>query len=619
MNIERQVALLFANALKENRLDITDALTPFLSIDGLVNYLYDNPEKGYTEQIAKSLIKHSYSKEEVNLMGRHYLIDIREYERDYLKFGSNKNIDESSRVLFIRNYMSMGYYKAATEGIATLDEPQVFIDSINTDINKMSARNNEFAFAFVGEPQKWDSYAIDIFNKIGFTIGDGLKHFYPKNDALWSSSRFEEQVNGLGDYLKSISHGTPEAKLDGSRLSFSSGELLAEAFRREHAELNSDERAGGWNCKNFPQYLPVIASDEVRAAIESMGGVHVVADTHGENEDGNKYIGHRFLPDGDQISNTDVAMAMTLLPLTEISRLLEMSDKNIMLVPAYAIQPSRVEVSNELANKMLWHRPEVIRIASNDENRLSHNLCQFGLSPMLYLRGADVFSERGYGKLDMRPGKNFNKMETLRHFSTEYEKEMGREKWCELHFVQSGDDVNAEKERFYKEIAEVTEYFGKEPEANIVLRYPLFESLALDDRKFKVGNIYEFNESKAENYISRSICSSKYISKYPRLSARIGADPVSNAEFFGEKLSDIIAKAVRIKPDNEMMPIAMGLLDRYDVNDVISAARTDRQIDFVIDALDLNSGSVDLSSKSDIDPKIKRKIAKRMVSDSMEL
>ena len=619
MSIDEKVAEIFAEAEKAGREDIINAISPILTISGITSYLFDSKESGYTKEIASSLVRKSYTAKDVGLMSRYFLVEMDDYRKDFQALGSNTYIDEESRHYFIKNYLSMGYYEAALNGINSLSDKEALFANINENIEYMRARSEELCFTIIGEPQKWDGYAINIFNQIGYSIGDKLNQdYYPRGDELWSEIRFEQQVNGLGDYLESIGQGTPVVSLKGGQISFDEGSDFAECFRREQVSLSSSERIYGWNFNNFPQYLPVIATDEASVAIESMGGVRVSPDKSGL--DGERaYINHGFIADEDKISKVNVGMAMTLLPLSEISKLLENDSGNIMLMRADSIAPSRVNVTEDMSSKMRWHRPQVIRSAIMDEDRMHHNLCRFGLSPMLYLRGVANISKYGRNKLDMRPGHSLNRMDVLSHFSTAEEKEFGRENWCQFSFKQESEDTETEKERFYKELSDITEYFGKEPSVVAHLHYPLFESLAKDSRKFSVEHIFEISSNNNQNKSNGSICGKNFISKYERLSARIGGDKEDIDSFFGTTPSEIISKSVRLKVGSEFETRAFGLLDNYPASEVLDSARTEKQIEFLMDSYKIALEDIDLSSKSKVSPKLKRKISRKMLDTDLEM
>lgn len=610
MAIETKIADLFSDAIREGRNDIVAAISPFIQIYGLVECLVVNKSL-FKGAFKAGFSRTSYSGDDLRAMSRDFLFkEVPGYHEFYEALGAESDIDEASRTMLINNYLSQGRYHCAKSAIAKLGDPSAYFTQLKDRIKTISHIGADASFSYVGQPSGWTNDAIEILFRAGYEIPDEHENYaktaqnYP-----WQRARISSQINAVGDYQAANGLLTPKVSGDRSTLSFSRGTELVEAFRSEYLRLNSEKRRNGWNARNFPKYLPALVATNDQALLKSFGAISILTKTEALKSDGTPIIHHGFISESNQLSEADVAMAMTLLSREEVALHLKHGEQGLMLIPADALPDQGATLDVELTVAMSGHRPEIIRLLLNGDDE-QYSLFDSACGTQLYLRGCHLEKSHKNATVDLSMDVLMDNMH--KYFGTDAERQHLKNKIFKFGFNQGNDSIEAAISRFEFEYKMATDYYGDKPPINVSGSLSFLEALSWNKGNYTIANAVEVTETGLSNPSRDTICGQYGISKHHRLSARLGACPDKLANEFGRNPEELLAKGVRIKDDIAKEKIK-GLLDRVDLVELAAIAKTDKQAEFLRDNFDFSPVYEKLPAK------FRQKVGRASLSNAFDL
>ncbi|WOF82127.1 hypothetical protein P5704_025400 (plasmid) [Pseudomonas sp. FeN3W] len=621
MSIESIIGELYSEAIRESRGDIVSAILPFISLREVVQTLEKAPYL-FNDKFKQGLLRSAYSAEDLNGLFQDSLVKNIPGYAAFLNSLADQPLDEESRGRLIRTYMSRSMYDLALTAHSGLIDKDAFAKELITDVKLFSSRysQREGLFIFVGHPSNWDEHAIVLLSKLGLEMPDDFSQYeHTSRNYPWTLKRFQAQVDLVGETLKELKQGIPLIKeIKSGKPEFATGKMLAEAFRVEALRLNQPDTSQGWNARNFPKYLPVLVEPALANAVEAAGGVRAMPVT--QKETSSSVVPYRgFKVSGNNcVEDVEAAMAMTLLPHESVSRILESKSHITMLIPYSSISEQSVEVDEKLSTAMRYHRPEVVEWLTGSRPQ-QYSLFSNDIGTRLYLRGA--YWGQSLQNSVVSITHDACSVSTLKLMTTSHEVEFMRKYLSEtigtyrneqqsVHIMQSCDDIDQALEDFKKELRYAKEYLGFTPYISLKGSLEYLEKVSWLKEDFNLQNASAQDPSLPMKY--ETICGAYGISKELRLGARLGGAYKRLASNFGETPQALLTKSSRLKDPEDIEKIK-GLLDRFDIMEVVKAASTEKQIEFVVNNFDL-SGVLDK-----LDNKIRRRVGREKLSTDFEL
>lgn len=621
MSIESIIGELYSEAIRESRGDIVSAILPFISLREVVQTLEKAPYL-FNDKFKQGLLRSTYSAEDLNGLFQDSLVKNIPGYAAFLNSLADQPLDEESRGRLIRTYMSRSMYDLALTAHSGLIDKDAFAKELITDVKLFSSRysQREGLFIFVGHPSNWDEHAIVLLSKLGLEMPDDFSQYeHTSRNYPWTLKRFQAQVDLVGETLKELKQGIPLIKeIKSGKPEFATGKMLAEAFRVEALRLNQPDTSQGWNARNFPKYLPVLVEPALANAVEAAGGVRAMPVT--QKETSSSVVPYRgFKVSGNNcVEDVEAAMAMTLLPHESVSRILESKSHITMLIPYSSISEQSVEVDEKLSTAMRYHRPEVVEWLTGSRPQ-QYSLFSNDIGTRLYLRGA--YWGQSLQNSVVSITHDACSVSTLKLMTTSHEVEFMRKYLSEtigtyrneqqsVHIMQSCDDIDQALEDFKKELRYAKEYLGFTPYISLKGSLEYLEKVSWLKEDFNLQSASAQDPSLPMKY--ETICGAYGISKELRLGARLGGAYKRLASNFGETPQALLTKSSRLKDPEDIEKIK-GLLDRFDIMEVVKAASTEKQIEFVVNNFDL-SGVLDK-----LDNKIRRRVGREKLSTDFEL
>lgn len=605
MSVDSKIAELFAEAVSAGRNDVIAAIASFISIKDVADVL-DKNKRLFGEKFKEAFIRSEYSGDDIRALGMESLRkNIKGYLSFYQSLGQLEGIDDDSRSRFIQHYAAHGLYRAAFESYQQLKDPEAYRQEMASMFSTYRSLGRQPMLIFLGEPHLWDNYAVKLLSAMQLEMDDDFSEYHrPSQNSPWNHIRFEAQVNAVGDWQEQRREAMPKVEVVDDEIRFISGQHLAKAFVDEYQRLNTDERQNGWNAKNFPSYLPVKVSAKDLNALVFQGAIPV------KPKVGEALIEHGFVAHGGQVSPGQVAMSMSLLSLEEIAKAHENPGEQIVLMPASAIIAPEIEDDPELSMRMQWHRPEILRVLL-DKDGLTYNYFSTNASVGLYLRGCPMKGDYLNNSIqftveNLRPHH-------FKYFTATGEREYIANAFGAMKFEQGSDDISAEVQRLLEDHQTAVDYMGVEPKLVIKGKLEFMEAVSKLPQEFHVVNavLEDFEDPGSQR--GNSFCGDYGISNNHRIAARLCGFRGRTATRYGAEPGELLTKALRLKNDENAKEEIKGLLDRFPLMDVVMAAKTDKQAEFVAQNFDLASIYAELPAK------MRNKIGRTVLSNDFEL
>jgi hypothetical protein len=605
MSVDSKIAELFAEAVSAERNDVIAAIASFISIKDVADVL-DKNKRLFGDKFKEAFIRAEYSGDDIRALG---MESLRKHIKGYLSFyqslGRLEGIDDDSRSRFIQHYAAHGLYQAAFEAYQQLKDPEAYRQEMMSMFSTYRSLGRQPMLIFLGEPHLWDIHAVRLLSAMQLEMDDDFTEYHrPSQNSPWNHTRFSAQVNAVGDWQEQHCEAMPEAEVIQGEIRFVAGQQLAKAFIDEYQRLNTVERQDGWNAKNFPSYLPVKVQAKDLNALVFQGAIPVKAKV------GEAQIEHGFIAHGGQVSPGQVAMAMSLLSLGEIAKAHENPDEQIVLMPASAINAPEVKVDSELNMRMQWHRPEVLRVLL-DKDGLTYNYFCKSVSVDLYLRGCPLKGD--YLNSSIQFDVDNLRPELFKYFTAQGEREYISSAFGAMKFEQGSNDISAEVQRLLADYQTAVDYMGVDPKLVIRGKLEFMEAVSKLPQEFHVINAILEDFEDPNSHHGNSFCGDYGISKNHRIAARLCGFKGRTATRYGTEPNELLAKALRLKNDENAKEEIKGLLDRFPLLDVVMAAKTDKQAEFVAQNFEL------ASIYSELPAKIRSKIGRTVLSNDFEL
>ncbi|MDT8924853.1 hypothetical protein RBE51_18875 [Pseudomonas taiwanensis] len=606
-NTKDALLLLFELAEREKRVDLIAVAAPFIELEDLAYRLdtvirnrEDDGQKNHDEVFSdvwrQALTRSQYSSKEVERLLSAKLCPLPGY-LDFIEEVALKATPES-RHHFIADLCSKGHHVQALTLLKSLDSLDEIRLMMHEDLRHYTRINKEMAFfRIMGNYRTWDRSTLQVLNLLGLDMPPSadLAGITGQDNTwgLWSQSRFNAQVDYVGDILLERNIGIPKVTLAGE-LPLVKDATLGEAFALGQTYAAS---LGGWHLEHFPNYYPAVAAAADIKALELHGAIalRVSADQLVEGSNG-RFMApvHAFSSVSDKTSDVEVRLAMSLLANDQIAMLRESIAPDptmaVILVPSH-FPREKADVPAELALAVQYHRPEVLKIRGQLSRRISSSL-----DTRLYLKGVpaaffDINREfssktRELAKLDIgvelhsTPG-------LLKYFTGPLEREQLSQEFMK----------NEKRPEETKRLSVSTYDHARSDDENLAVVLDLLKTYreTLGDIQFRIVAPLHFLEFMASqklgfteeiNYhIEGRQGYSNSLGDHPRLRASLGERHEADLSALGDTPEAWVAKAVRSQ-DEKIKDIAAGLLDRMDIVEVARLATTAPRMKFLASKFD---------------------------------
>lgn len=605
MSVNSKVAELFAEAIYEGRDDVLVAIAPFISIKEVVDTL-DKNQQLFGEKFKEAFLRNEYSGEDINALGMSSLIErIKGYQKFYLSLGSKEGLDDDSRRRFVQSYANKGYYEAALKSFQAIKDKDAYRQELASIFSSWRSASRNPLFIFMGHPSRWNVQATELFSALSLEIDDDFTAYERTSQSSpWTKSRFDAQINAVGQWQTTHHQSIPAVELVNGEIQFTQGQMLAKAFCDEYNKLNSGSRREGWNAKNFPSYLPVKVNAEDLNDLVLQGALPL------RKQEASDTIAHGFDCLKGSLTQGQVAMAMSLISLDDIACIHQNTDMQLALLPVSAITPPEVQVDSTLQQRMQWHRPEVLRVLLDKDNI---PYCYFSrdASAYLYLRGCPLRGDYLNSQIEL--GFELINPDLLKYFTANGEQSFIRDTVGAMSYTQSSHDLDAEVNAFVAQYQRAKDYMGIEPKVVIAGDVSFMERVSRLEQEFHIVRALEQDFEDASSHRGNAFCGDYGVSDHHRLAARLCGFQGRSATRYGQEPSELLSKALRLKNDDNAKEEIKGLLDRFPLKEVALAAKTDKQIEFVVQNFDLGEIYADLP------PKVRNKIGHTVLSDEFGL
>lgn len=590
-NTDDLAAQLLAAAIKEGRQEYIDALSLLIPVSKLLTTLQTKIEE-FDDDWKKKLFRKEYSSADIRFMFDERVLRSDKFKQ-FLVEAANQVTDVKSRFSIIENMIESGMYDHAKECADLLEDKTDFADHMEGRI-KYYARLYEDPYAkTTGEPKKFSRTAALLFNELNLETPTTFTGEYEgKAERKWSKTRFDACV----DWVSDLTQGTPTIKVGASGdLEIANSEIV-KAFREERQRIRE---MGVWHNEIFPKYVPVAAPFYLEAEMTKAGGIliepsfgSVTKTDRGHMEN---HASHGFKSVSDQISGEDIAIAMTLLPYEEITKIRAAGyEGKIFLIPADSplkaaeAHPTRPELSIA----MRYHRPEFLkplhpsamidfRVAFMDTRAYLRGMDATDPSERVLDITADILDNERYLDAFNSPVE-IGLLKQL--FVPKDDHSAPRAVLRQANDGRSIEEQASTAARLYKKLIDK---IGDTPSTRFSGTEEFIRAVAAEffDKKLPV------QEYNITSFIVDGQHGRQHTPEQERLSAQLGY--VASFELRGLPAEELLAKGVRIKDKNVITKIC-GVLDRLPVPEVASLAKTPSQRAFVLEHFDVKAHYAEL-------------------------
>lgn len=500
------------------------------------------------------------------------------------------------KISAITMLINSGYHESACLAVSKAGLQKEVKDHID---NEIKARigfydNGESALIhMLGSRKRWDQNTYNLLDQLDIDLPLDHSIINVTSPNEWTPERLAWQVSRIGQLCDQKGLGLPVVRLTDGRLIVTHGKELVNAFVEQCDAFSIKGMSG----RDFPKYIACRFNKKDTDALMEVGAIPISAIEPSIDSD---YIRRGYTSDTGIVDEEHIAVSLAMMSTSAVSNSIN-NREPLMLVP-YDVFAPESEVDKDLLMAFRYYRAEPISTAVNSENRNKISFERFTKVKLyLYEKGMSFKNEAHtipdcYYYVDS--------LEDLTHLTHDVDKYYLDKLFSQrpvnndiypmrgFNFFQNSEDIDSEIVRLFLEKEKISRYLGKDP--SIVLHGSLgfLNALSYFEQKIEINAINLLEDIKNPNkIIAVSFASQMY--SHHRLCARLGVGRKLMESWYGADPQQLLAKAAKVK-DPSIKECVLGLLDSYDLIDVLKSAKTQPQLDFVIQNYDVGSVLNDL-------------------------
>lgn len=610
--IQNLLADLYSEASEEGNQEVIDAISHLAPLDKAVRAVDEYTD--LDDNWEKLIIRESYSSEEISaLFSKGFLSN--PLSNEILEKAVVKAKDQSKTRIAV-NMLSSGMTESL---LRTKDHWNPDLVKEDLDYRGFSVKNYNAFQARVPHPGTWNRSTLKIFEMLDIDMPDD----YDPEDTTWNRNRSENWWTPsrmdacdtwVGEIVDSI--GVPTITMNNGNPAIINS-ALAIAFLSQH-EANS--KRSKWHQDNFPNYLPVLVTEADSDILEEYGALKIEPCFKNEFSDTTTLPHHGFKAISEAISEHEVAKSLSLLSLETVESFRSPdSDKSLVLIPSSMLNSMSMElrsIPEDLITAIRYHSPDYLYSMINedvpvfymDECTSVHPHLYFRGLPLMYMRNGrskmtlDIVPQLIYSPIMIDMMNSPEEIEfTKQWFSDSLERLSNSNNMVRIF---EKEDVTLTRQILdYKErINKAKEKFGEIPALYFVGSKQFLDQCAIHQcytgLESHVRWRYE-EESDYEKYFSR------------RTRAQLGCLQRKSKVKPEMTLPEIISTGTRSRDDNDIAEIC-GVIDRYPIEEVGQAVKTEAQANFLL------KHYFHESLLPHVDKKITKKIEKALARKQIE-
>lgn len=605
------LAELYSEASSEGNQEVIDSISHLMPLDRVLRTVTKNTD--LNENWEKLIVREKYSNDELRgLFSEDFLNNPRSVEIiEKVMVKANHEAKTSIAV----NLLSSGMTDSL---LRTRESWSPDLVKEHLDHPGFSIKNAETFSIRVPHPGKWNRSTIQVFEILDIDMPDDYDphnfHWRAKhNNHWWTPTRMNACDAWVGEIVDEI--GVPTVTMNnGDPLIINSA--LALAF------LNQQDVVAGkgqWHKDNFPTHLPVLATPAEAALLQEYGAIEITPIF--EETFASKTLPHHgFQAAGGETSDHEVTKSLSLLSLETVEKVrLPSSDKVIVLIPAQILPSISMElrsVPKELLTAIRYHRPDYLYSMINDRTPTFRLDDCTSVHPDIYCRGLPMqYTQHGslYQSLEIMPqllSKPFlldilNSPEEIAYTKNWIKESDGYNidhrmmvHISELDGLSLEEQVSGYKNRLKK----AAEKVGEIP--------ALYFSGSLGFLKECARQRCYTGMKSTVRWANNNLTASERY-KFQRVRAQLGCLPMNSKAKPSMTLNELLSTGVRSKDDSDI-PAICGMIDRYSLDEVGQAAKTEAQVKFLLRHYDAEPLLPHVNNK------IKTKIEKALARERIE-